>query len=135
MDRGDETRDTDAGGIDVDDPSRGAPRSEGPQGAANEPDTGQPADEGAGDGQQRPASFDVPPDPAAYDDPRAELARARGLSAPYIPGGRDPEPDAGIREERVYGRLLLLMVLAIVGTAFVLTIVAIALGAFGYSGR
>ncbi len=135
MDRGDETRETDAGGTDVGGAAPGAPGSEGPQAAANGPETGQPADDRAGDDQGRRASFDVPPDPAAYDDPRAELARARGLSAPYIPGGRDPEPDAGIREERVYGRLLLLMVLAIVGTAFVLTIVAIALGAFGYSGR
>ena len=30
-------------------------------------------------------------------------ARARGLAAPYIAGGRDPDP-AGRREERFYGR-------------------------------
>lgn len=78
---------------------------------------------------------ELPPDPVAYDDPRAELARARGLSAPYIPGGRDPEPDEGLREERFYGRLLLVMVIAILGATFVLTIVAIALGGFAYSGR
>jgi len=90
-------------------------------------------------GDERPArSSDhdrLPPDPAAYDDPRAELARARGLSAPYIAGGRDPEPDEGIREERFFGRLLLVMVVAIVGITVILTIAAIALGAFGYSGR
>jgi hypothetical protein len=80
-----------------------------------------------------PAS--LPPDPDAYDDPRAELARARGLSAPYIAGGRDPEPEDGLREDRFYGRLLLLMVIAILGITLVLTIAAIALGAFGYSGR
>jgi hypothetical protein len=84
---------------------------------------------------ERTSGGGLPPDPAAYDDPRAELARARGLSAPYIDGGRDPEPDEGLREERFYGRLLLLMVVAILGTAFVLTIIAIATGGFGYSGR
>jgi hypothetical protein len=77
----------------------------------------------------------LPADPAAYDDPRASLARARGLDAPYIAGGRDPEPEAGLREERFYGRLLLFMVLGIVGITFVLTIAAIALGAFAYGGR
>jgi hypothetical protein len=86
-----------------------------------------------GAGQTEPEA--LPPDPAAYDDPRAELARARGLSAPYIPGGRDPEPDEGLREERFYGRLLLIMVIAILGATFVLTILAIALGGFSYSGR
>ena len=39
----------------------------------------------------------LPPDPDRYDDPRAELARARGLEAPYIPGGEDPEPEAAQR--------------------------------------
>jgi hypothetical protein len=77
----------------------------------------------------------LPADPDAYDHPRAELARRRGLAAPYIAGGRDPEPEEGLREERFYGRLLLFMVLAILGSTLVLTIVAIALGAFGYSGR
>ncbi|HET7028332.1 MAG TPA: hypothetical protein VFI28_11630 [Candidatus Limnocylindrales bacterium] len=77
----------------------------------------------------------LPPDPAAYDDPRAELARRRGLAAPYIAGGRDPDPADGLREERVYGRLLLIMVIAILGITLILTIAAIALGAFGYSGR
>ena len=56
----------------------------------------------------------VPPDPDKYDDPRAELARARGLEAPYIPGGEDPEPEAAQREDRFYGRLLVIMVGAIV---------------------
>jgi hypothetical protein len=86
-------------------------------------------------GDRGPAASSTPPDPAAYDEPRAQLARARGLSAPYIPGGRDPEPDEGIREERFFGRLLVLMVGAILVTTFVLTMAAIFLGAFGYSGR
>jgi hypothetical protein len=82
-----------------------------------------------------PERHGLPADPAAYDAPRAQLARARGLDAPYIAGGRDPDPDEGIREERLYGRLLLVMVIGIVGISAILTIVAIALGAFGYSGR
>ena len=70
----------------------------------------------------------LPPDPAAYDSPRAERARARGLSAPYIPGGRDPEPEQGRHEERLYGRLLLAMVLFLAFGAFALGIIANLLG-------
>jgi hypothetical protein len=62
----------------------------------------------------------LPPDPEAYDSVRAQHARARGLAAPYIAGGRDPDPDAGRREERFYGRLLLIMVLAVVFGGFVI---------------
>ena len=64
----------------------------------------------------------LPPDPAAYDSERSVLARARGLSAPYIAGGRDPDPSTGRAEERYYGRLLALMVLVIVLGGFVLGI-------------
>lgn len=67
-----------------------------------------------------PATTILPPDPEAYDSPRAELARARGLQAPYIAGGRDPDPAKGRREERFYGRLLIAMVLVIALGAFVL---------------
>jgi hypothetical protein len=70
----------------------------------------------------------LPPDPDAYDSERSAMARARGLSAPYIAGGRDPEPQAGRREERFYGRLLLLMVAVIVLGGFILGIVAVLLG-------
>ncbi|HET9681054.1 MAG TPA: hypothetical protein VFP19_03375 [Candidatus Limnocylindrales bacterium] len=73
-------------------------------------------------------SEQLPPDPAAYDSPRAVQARARGLSAPYIPGGRDPDPEGGRREERFYGRLLLVMVLVIAFGAFILGIVVNLLG-------
>lgn len=66
----------------------------------------------------------LPPDPAAYDSPRAAHARARGLSTPYIPGGRDPDPDGARREERFYGRLLLTMVVIIVLSGFVIGIAA-----------
>lgn len=70
----------------------------------------------------------LPPDPAAYDSARAQQARARGLAAPYIPGGRDPDPEPGRREERFYGRLLLAMVVVIAFGAFVLGIIANLLG-------
>ena len=68
----------------------------------------------------------LPPDPVAYDSVRAQHARARGLKAPYIPGGRDPEPEAGLREERFLLRLLILMVVAVGLGGFVIGI-AIAL--------
>jgi hypothetical protein len=61
-----------------------------------------------------------PPDPQAYDSPRAEHARARGLAAPYIAGGLDPDPESGRRDERHYLRILIAMVLVIVIGGFVL---------------
>jgi hypothetical protein len=63
---------------------------------------------------------ELPPDPEAYDEVRNQHARARGLSAPYIAGGRDPQPEVGRREERYYGRLLLLVVAALVLGGFVI---------------
>jgi hypothetical protein len=65
----------------------------------------------------------LPPDPARYDDPRAELARARGLDAPYIAGGEDPEPKAARQQDRFYGRLLVIMVVAIVLGGFILGVI------------
>jgi len=65
----------------------------------------------------------LPPDPEAYDSVRSQHARARGLAAPYIAGGRDPDPETGRREERFYGRLLLLMVVGLVLGGFVIGIV------------
>jgi hypothetical protein len=62
------------------------------------------------------------PDPSEYDTERNAAARARGLAAPYIQGGRDPEPEEGLREERYYLRLLLFMVVAIVAGGFVIGI-------------
>ena len=64
----------------------------------------------------------LPPDPKAYDEVRNEHARKRGLAAPYIAGGRDPDPDTGRAEERRYLRWLLIMVVAIVLSGFVLGI-------------
>lgn len=72
---------------------------------------------------------DLPPDPEAYDSVRAQHARARGLSAPYIAGGRDPNPESGRREERRYLRLLVIMVLAITLGGFLLdTFLGVLLG-------
>lgn len=62
----------------------------------------------------------LPADPEAYDSPRGVQARARGLAAPYIAGGTDPDPEAGRREERRYLVLLLVMVVVIVLSGFVL---------------
>jgi hypothetical protein len=71
---------------------------------------------------------DLPPDPESYDAPRAVQARARGLAAPYIAGGVDPEPERGRREERRYLRLLVIMIVVIVLSGFVLGYLAEALG-------
>lgn len=62
----------------------------------------------------------LPPDPVAYDDVRNVHARARGLAAPYIAGGRDPDPEAGAREERYYGKLLVGMVAFLIFGGFVI---------------
>jgi hypothetical protein len=67
----------------------------------------------------RPA---LPPDPVEYDSSRARIARAKGLDAPYIAGGRDPDPAPGLREERYYGRLLVFMVATLVLAGFILGI-------------
>ncbi|MEO8437925.1 MAG: hypothetical protein ABI562_05660 [Chloroflexota bacterium] len=76
------------------------------------------------DTKARPAV--LPPDPAEYDSPRARIARAKGLDAPYIAGGRDPDPEAGLREERHYGKLLFWMVFGLMFGGFIVGI-AIAL--------
>jgi hypothetical protein len=53
-------------------------------------------------------------------------SRPRGLAAPYIPGGDDPEIAETRRRERPYMRMLIGMVVVIVGGTLVLTILAIA---------
>lgn len=70
----------------------------------------------------------IPPDPAAYDTERNQHARKRGLAAPYIAGGRDPDPAAGLAEERRLLRLLVVMVVILVLSGFVVGIVATLLG-------
>ena len=75
------------------------------------------------DDKVRPAG--LPADPAAYDSPRAQIARSKGLPTSYIPGGGDPDPDRGLREERRYGKLLLAMVIALVLGGFVMGFVVL----------
>ena len=77
------------------------------------------------------AANPLPPDPAEYDSARAQIARAKGLQAPYIAGGQDPHPEIGLEEERHYGKLLLWMVIVLMFGGFVIGI-ALAL-AFGSS--
>ena len=79
-------------------------------------------------------SDSLPPDPAAYDTERNRAARQRGLSTPYIPGGRDPDQTAAEREDRRYLRILLAMVIVIVLAGFVLGIVAALAGLSGLVG-
>ena len=71
---------------------------------------------------------ELPPDPDAYDSPRATQARARGLAAPYIAGGLDPEIEATRRSERRYLRLLIAMIVVVVLSGFVLGYLAKLLG-------
>jgi hypothetical protein len=73
----------------------------------------------------------LPPDPDAYDSARATQARARGLAAPYIAGGLDPDIEATRRKERRDMRLLIAMIVIIVLAGFVLGIVAKLLGFAG----
>jgi hypothetical protein len=65
---------------------------------------------------------ELPPDPAAYDSPRAERARAKGLKAPYIAGGDDPDIASARAEERRLWRILVAMVVVIVLAGFVIGI-------------
>ncbi len=73
----------------------------------------------------------LPPDPVAYDSPRAVRARAKGLQAPYIAGGQDPDPAAGIAEERRYVRLLVAMAVVIIASGFVIGTVIALIGPAG----
>jgi hypothetical protein len=75
-----------------------------------------------------PVATDLPPDPDAYDSPRASQARSRGLAAPYITGGEDPELEQTRAQERRFVRLLIVMIVIIVLSGFVLGIAASLLG-------
>jgi len=76
----------------------------------------------------------LPADPDAYDSPRATQARARGLAAPYIAGGEDPDLPATQRREGRYLRLLIVMIVVVVLAGFVLGVIANALGIPGLLG-
>jgi len=71
---------------------------------------------------------DLPPDPDAYDSARAVQARKKGLPAPYIAGGTDPDAEATERRERRYLWLLIGMVVVIVLSGFVLGFLASLIG-------
>ena len=70
----------------------------------------------------------LPPDPEAYDEERNVHARKRGLAAPYIAGGRDPEPEVGRAEERRYLRWLIAMVVILILSGFVVGIIGNLIG-------
>jgi hypothetical protein len=74
---------------------------------------------------------ELPPDPDEYDSPRATQARARGLAAPYIAGGIDPDIETTRREERRYVRILVAMIVVVVLSGFVLGYIA---KLFGFGG-
>jgi hypothetical protein len=78
--------------------------------------------------EQPPVAEHLPPDPEAFDSPRAQQARRKGLKQPYIPGGHDPGLDAARREERRYLRILVAMVVVIVLSGFVLGFIANVIG-------
>ena len=86
-------------------------------------DPTRPAEDGAS-----PAPAALPPDPAQYDTERSAAARRRGLSTPYIPGGRDPDQAAAEREDRRWLRLLLISVIVVIAAGFVLGFLASLLG-------
>jgi hypothetical protein len=87
------------------------------------------------DSSPDPSPLQVPPDPVEYDTERSAAARKRGLSTPYIPGGRDPHQERASAEDRRYLRILLLMVIVIVFGGFVIGIIAALLGLNGLVGN
>jgi hypothetical protein len=78
-----------------------------------------------------PEPATLPPDPVAYDSPRAVRARQKGLQAPYIAGGHDPDPAAGLAMDRRYGRLLVAMAVAIIASGFIIGTLIALLGPAG----
>ena len=75
-----------------------------------------------------PIRSQLPADPGKYDDPRNVIARRKGLAAPYIAGGEDPEMTATIAGERRVMRWLRIMIVVLVFGGFVLGIVAAVTG-------
>jgi hypothetical protein len=93
-----------------------------------------PDDQPTGGTSASPRTASLPPDPAAYDSERNAAARARGLAAPYIPGGRDPDQERANREDRRNLKILLVFVIVIVLAGFVFGILAALLGLDGLVG-
>ena len=71
----------------------------------------------------------LPPDPVAYDAPRNEMARRKGLEQPYIAGGNDPEIEETLRRERPYVQILIWMVVILIALGFVLGMIGAIIGA------
>lgn len=95
-----------------------------PEPASSDPAATLPAGEPAGAALPNPMSaFDY----QQATTPRAQLARARGLAAPYIPGGLDPDPAATSSRERIYVRLLIALVIVIVGGSVLVSVVGLIL--------
>ncbi len=82
-----------------------------------------PAESSAPDRRDVPSGFrDLPP-----VTERELAAQRRGLASAYIAGGDDPDPERTRREEARYVRLLVIMVVAIVGSGLLVTFVGLAL--------
>lgn len=77
----------------------------------------------------------LPPDPEAYDTERNAAARRRGLAAPYLPGGRDPDQAGADREDRRWLRILVVTVVVIVLAGFVFGFLAALAGLDGLVGN
>ena len=90
--------------------------------------TSRPDEQTGANASNHPTAAPLPPDPAAYDSERSAAARARGLAAPYIPGGRDPDQERADAEDRKNLRILLIFVAVIVLAGFVFGILAALLG-------
>jgi len=88
----------------------------------SEPPATDPTKSERGDTRLHPPAQTGPLAPSEAE--RIAHARARGLDAPSIAGGRDPEPDEGLREDRRYGRILLAFVAIVISAGFVLGILA-----------
>lgn len=78
------------------------------------------ASEADADGAPGPAVSELPP-----VTERELAARRRGLASAYIDGGEDPDPERTHREEARFIRLLVIMVIAIVGSSLVVTFVGL----------
>ncbi|HEY6056438.1 MAG TPA: hypothetical protein VIV06_00320 [Candidatus Limnocylindrales bacterium] len=111
---------SDGHGPGDDAPTGGEGDAGGPDGAI----TGGEGDAGDGERASPRGAMTVSDYERAMSE-RNQLARARGLSAPYIPGGEDPDPERTRRAERVYIRLLVLMVALIVVGGFVISIIGL----------
>jgi hypothetical protein len=97
-------------------------------------ETSLPDDDGRAGAPAGRSPAPVPADPTAYDSERNAAARARGLAAPYIPGGRDPDQERANQEDRRYLRILVVFVVVIVLAGFVFGILAALLGLDGLVG-